>query len=150
MMNLFPNIGTNTRASAEHLEPLKDRLRKLRDEIYSLRQVFAHKHQERIVEKHSAGLEAVNLDRLKQITGAFFEIIQKIGLINHGAGYSKFSSADCKRTVKDQIDLILFGSINSMHARFYEVAQQSDYYWQAREKFFESDKLLSIIAKDAQ
>ncbi len=150
MQHLFPGIGNADadRPTGTHLEALKTWLRTLRSEIYSLRQVFAHKHQERVVRDHSAGLESINLEKLKEVTKAFFEIVRRIGLIHHGAGYAEFSSANCERTIQDQIDLILFGSINNMHVRFYEVAQKDDFYWQAREKFFASDHLLSIIAKD--
>lgn len=145
MTELFPNFDPELPLKKENLDDLLSKLRTMKEEINSLRQVFAHKHQELVVQKHSASLDAENLDQLWDIANRLFKIIQKIGLVNHLSSYSTFSSSDCKKTVTDQLDLILFGSINSMHARFYQAATKEDFYWQAREKYWESEHLLSIV-----
>lgn len=146
---IYPQISENFSISPENAESLRIRIKDLKQEIYSLRQLFAHKFQDLITSRHSAGAEKFGLQNFRNITETLFDVLKSIGLIYRFSSYGNYSHA-YKREISDCIDLILFGSISAMHMRFYEDIEKSEYFSSARKKYYESDKILSIISNSQE
>lgn len=146
MRSLFPDIKEVTIPSANDVETLKGRLRSSSQKINSARQVFAHKHQELIVRKHNVGLGNANIQQLDAVFAEFFQIVRDIGMISHQASYADLSPIN-ERQITDQIDLILFGSISSIHLRYYRNIDPGTRYNEARNSYFESEDFFSSIVE---
>jgi hypothetical protein len=144
---LFPDSKGEGKLSGPS-KSLKDLAYQMSEELNGLRHLFAHKHQELVTKKYQNEYESLNVVKFENLIAKVFKIFADIALVFKQASYSSDSPIDFEKNIKDQLDLIVFGSINSMCARFYKVAEAKDFYWQAREKFFASDALLSILAED--
>ena len=115
----------------------------LAQETRDIRDEFNLKYNEATALQSSYLDEKPNLERVDDITGKVFEIVSdnSAWIVRPEAARSDFSHVS---SVSDQIDLILFGSIKSAIAKFYQAADKADAYWLAREKYFASDAVLEI------
>lgn len=144
MRRLYPDIKNDFIVGRKDTENLTKRISKLADEIEHMRHAFAHKYQDKIYKKYQVSLEKFDLKNVRTITQTFFDIVRDIGMVIKQSSYAG-NNDRYENETKDAIDLILFGSIGAIHFRFYENCPKDEYYWVAREKYYESNQILSLI-----
>ena len=143
LQRLFP--GSDVDALPNEAADIKERLRKLAARIESARTVFAHKHHEQIVRKHEQGLQSAGLDVIGEILNDLFKVVCDISFVAKSSTIMANDSDDYQVEVADQIDIILFGSISRAIATFYEGQPAEEFYFRARTKYYESDRVLGLI-----
>lgn len=143
---IFPNIDNDFLVRQSNIDNLRQRVGKMAEQIRGARHSFAHKNQVVVRAKYSDSLKDIDIAKLISLTKEFFQIVNAMSFIFQKSTYSTSYQID-ESHILDQIDIILFGSIQSATNNFYESQDNSTEYWLARERYFSSDKILDIIAR---
>jgi len=147
LKRLFPKISESYKVTPIDVQHLLSRISSLAKEVRGIRHFFNHKFEDRTRQRYFSEMDKFNLDHLEKVSDQIFDIVTDLGLVFKSSSYGK-AEITSATSIEDRIDIILFGSIRGAVHRFYEVAEKNDYYWQARKKYFESDQIFSILAKD--
>lgn len=145
LKKLFPKIGPDLEIKASDLAGLRSRIKVLAEDVRAARQVYAHKNQPKIVSKYAEEMESLTLRRVKEIIDELFEISKLCSSVFRQSTPAPAYVAPTAE-IRDHIDLILFGTFENAQAKFRKVAPDAQYHWTARERFFESDEVLTLVA----
>lgn len=122
---------------------LKVKLSNLAKEIKGLRNLFSHKHIQAIQKKYSAKWDDLEIEKVERWFNEFFIIVQKIAFLSDGT-YYRGTVTTFPATVSDQIDLILFGTIE--HCSTIMVERYPEYsYARARKEFYSSREFVDLV-----
>lgn len=122
---------------------LKAKLINLKDKIRGLRNLFSHRNMRSVQERYSEQWDDLEIEKVESWFYEFFVIVQKIKLLNDGTYYRGMVTA-FPMSVADQIDLILFGTIDRCTELF--IGQYpGKTYSSARREFYKSKQFVSLI-----
>ena len=127
----------------ERREFLKKILHELAEKIRGLRHLFSHKHVSMIQKKYSAKWNDLEIEKIEEWFKNFFSIVQKMLMLSEGTHYSG-TIARFDSQVSDQIDLILFGTIDNCSQLFTNKFPGMP-YWQARAEFYKSRDFVDVV-----
>lgn len=123
---------------------LKAQLKGLIAKITGLRNLFSHRHIWKIQNKYAANWDDLEIEKIEEWFNEFFEIVRKIVFICDGSHFRGTMGGAFGLTVSDQIDLIIFGTIDRSSEIFSEKFPGLSYS-SARRKFYDSRHFVESV-----
>jgi hypothetical protein len=116
---------------------LKQRLSKVGKDIKGLRNLFSHRHLTIVQNRYSESWQHLEINNTTSIFKSFFAIVKDMYLLLTRTEHKGIKATNFIASISDQIDLILFGSIQNCIELFGKAFPNKDYS-EARRLFYNS------------
>lgn len=148
LLKLFPNINQEIyNITQNDIDDLIKKIVELKIQLKDIRDYFSHRNEETVAPKYASAVENLKAEKFEKIAEELFQILNLVTILYKDREFDKFNS-NMQSHISNQIDLILFGSIENS-IRVYSAGQSNGTpYSQARNNFFNSDKILNVNYKE--
>lgn len=130
-------------AKETQAEFLVNQLRHLSEDIKGLRNLFSHRYEYSIQQRYVRKWDEFNFSKFELWFKRFFEIIQKIFIVFRRVHHRGMVST-WTQSVSDQLDLILFGTVDQCIDIFCKNSENKPYSI-ARKEFYASDSFADLL-----